>query len=181
MKNLILDENLHDYFYENIKKINKLENKKISVTSIEYISELLSKKINNDFIFNKKNKIYLFDLYKKIVESQNKEEKIQASKRLGDYSLVTSGYFTESINNIVGLDYYINMGSSAYSLIERDPFFELSKKYLSCISILNKLSAERVKNSREILITYNFWLKSKDIFSKEKLLKLGLITEAIEE
>lgn len=181
----MLEQNLSTFFIEELSGINNKRGKIVSDECIYYISELLIKGVKKDFIFHKNQKKYLVDLYQKSIEAPGNRERFISYKHLGDYSLFISGYFTESIDEIVGVEYYIDMGSRAYEQaalsLYKDPYLELADKYLGCVSLINELSLQRIAKPHDILRLYNFWLATQSQFTKEKLLKLGLITEAVEE
>jgi hypothetical protein len=150
------------------------------------MSELLIKGVNNDFIYKNDKKKYLVDLYQQTLMSSGPIERFVNYKHLGDYSLIISGYFTESINDIVGVEYYIDMGSSAYEQAAtskyREPYHELAANYPICVSVLNELAVSNKEYSySDIVKLYEFWFITKSEYTKEKLLKLGVLTEAIHE
>lgn len=174
---------LSDYFFENLLDINKARKFKLSDDCIIYMSHLLERGANRDFIFNENEKRYLFDLYKNAVESNTPKARLASYKFLGDYSLFFSGYFSENLNDATGIEYYIEMGKSAYSnaaiISDNAIYKELSINYISCVSLINELSLNRVSDPRDIIKLYNFWLMTRSQFTREKLLKLGLVTEEI--
>lgn len=181
----MLNNHLSTFFIEELSNINRQRGKKLSEECVIYMAHLLVKGADRDFIFEDNQKKYLVDLYQKSIEADSYREKFRNYKHLGDYSLFISGYFTESIDELVGIEYYINMGSRAYAQaaisLYRDPYLELADNYPVCVSIINELSLRRVAKPYDILRLYNFWLATQSQFTKEKLLKLGLITEAINE
>lgn len=180
-------QDLSIFFFDELYSINEHRGGRITTNSVGYLSELLLKGMKNDFLFQDGNKKYLFDMYIKTIEAKSERERFRHYKELGDYSLFMCGYFTEGINPVVGIEYYIDMGSQAYYEAASynkysEPFYELSEKYIYCLSIINELSIkDKHDNPRDILKLYDFWMTTKSQFTKEKLLKLGLITEIIEE
>lgn len=176
---------LSTFFIEELSSINKRRGNELSEECVFYIGHLLVKGADRNFIFEDNQKKYLADLYQRSIESIGTHEKFQNYKHLGDYALLISGYFTESIDDLVGIEYYIDMGSLAYEQaavsLYRDPYLELAYKYPVCVSLINELSLQRIVKPHDILKLYDFWLATRSQFTKEKLLKLGLITEAIRE
>lgn len=178
-------QDLSRYFFEELDKINQHKSTKISQEAICYISNLLLNGTKRDFIFNNNQKKYLVDLYQKSIESNSKRERFQNYKHLGDYSLFISGFFTESIDQVVGINYYIQMGSQAYEqasiCLHKDPYQELSGRYSDCVTLMNELSLQRISTSRDVLRLYEAWTSTKNEYTKKKLLKIGVLTEAISE
>lgn len=179
-------QELSIFFFEELHSINEKRGLKLTDNCVGYMSELLISGVQKEFLFKDNQKKYLFDLYQKTLEPVGERERFAHYKHLGDYSLIVSGYFTESINDVVGVEYYIDMGSLAYeqaaTSLYRDPYYELASKYPVCVSALNEFSVINKKESySDIIKLYNFWSVTKSQYTKEKLLKLGLLTEAIDE
>jgi len=176
-------QELSIHFFEELYDINKKRGQKLSDYCVGYLSELLLAGIHRDFTTTPDGKKYLFDIYKKGLEAEGKNLRCHHFKHLGDYSLLTSGYFTDSVSQI---DYYIDMGSLAYQqtalLLSQEPYTELSNNYSVCVSILNELSTrDRINTERDMLKIYDFWSLTQSDCAREKLLKLGMITDMIEE
>lgn len=172
------------WFLEELLEINNRQKSNVSENCIGYLSDLLIESLRKEFLF-KKNK-YLFDMYIEANSAQDEKNKADKLRFLGDYSLVISGYFTESIKDNIGIQYYISMGSAAYNqtaaILNEEPFEELAVKYIKCLNILNELSAKTLnKDNQDILRLYSFWKVTKNPFTKKKLLKLGMLTEVVEE
>lgn len=176
--------NLASFFLEELIKINEKRGKELTQESVWYLSNVLLSGLNKEFVFRDNQKQYLVDLYDKSRNAVSRQEKFINYKYLGDYSLFISGYFTESISDLVGVDYYIDMGSQAYiqaSLLNDGPYIELSKRYPYCVSLINEFSAGRISRSTDIFKLYSFWMSTKSKYAKEKLFTLGIMTEIINE
>jgi hypothetical protein len=160
---------LNSYFYEQILGARKHQKVRTSEATVIYLSNLLTKSALD---FPSK-QVYLFDLYRN-----------QEYKTLGDYTLVISGYFPESLySRQVSVDYYIDMGITAYSSISDNSriYKELSEEYRSVVSMLNEVS-ENGKNytSDDIYNLYSLWVRTQDQDVKNKLARLGMIIGDIE-
>lgn len=99
------------------------------------------------------------------------EEKLQTFKQLGDYSLYISGFFPESLKRkVIDIDYYINIGSTAYmSAAGLHPknnlqklFHELSKEFIKFVGVISEVSHHTQISSEhnDILRLYEQWLKT---------------------
>jgi len=135
-----------------------------------YLSSLLS-----EFVSSKRmNDEPLAEIYLKALNS-GKAEQGRLLKQLGDISLFTSGFFSESLKRkIVDIDYYISMGAASYATLASihdinsrsstlaDLFTELSEKFGVFVDVLNEVSERsRLTDSRDILRVYERWLRTK--------------------
>jgi hypothetical protein len=109
----------------------------------------------------------------------------QASLRdIADISLFVSGFFSDSLNRtLVDVDYYISIGSSAYSALSQvetekfsSTFAELSRKFVAFVDVLAEVS-ERTSCStnKDLLRLYEKWLKTRSKHAGQLLVERGLI------
>lgn len=109
-------------------------------------------------------------------------------KQLGDISLFTSGFFSDSLTRkIVDIDYYISMGETSYgnlASIHRhgssgdnltDLFTELATKFKLFVDVLAEVS-ERcgLTTSTDVLRVYERWLRTKSRRTELLLRELGI-------
>lgn len=107
-------------------------------------------------------------------------------RKLGDVSLYTAGFFSDSLaRKMVDVDYYISMGSNAYASLARmaiDAHFRkiftaLSDKFVKFVDVLAEVSASSVKmDEKNILRLYETWLKTGSERAEEKLKSAGIVT-----
>jgi len=175
---------LSDYFLDKLNNLNDSKRYKIQPEIILYLSQVLTANLNSNFYHGGPSE-YLFDLYKKSLESSGKLERQNNFRHLGDYSLIRAGYFIDQSRNKINMDYYIEMGSSAYYQVyfisSQDLFYALSKKYQDCVFILNDLASLDRNQSHCIIKIYEGWLENQDAFTKNKLFNLGLIPREVKE
>lgn len=114
-------------------------------------------------------------------------QKIGLLKKLGDRSLYISGFFGDSLQRkIVDIDYYVNMGGSAYSTLSKtvdrkDPlkgvFETISKRFVVFVEALTYISQNSmVSNNQSLLRLYDRYLQTGSTLAKEKLLEMGIVT-----
>jgi hypothetical protein len=114
-------------------------------------------------------------------------QKIELLKKLGDKSLYISGFFGDSLQRkIVDVDYYVNMGGSAYSTLSKtvdknDPmrnvFETISKRFMDFVEALTYISQNSmVSNNQSLLRLYDRYLQTGSTLAKEKLLEMGIVT-----
>lgn len=120
-----------------------------------------------------------------------KREQIALYRRVGDVALLTSGFFSDSLNRkLVDIDYYINMGGNAYAHVSHlvtaaqinAIYEELSQKFITLVGLLSQISTERaITNDQDLLRLYERWLKTGDPQLYQKLTSHGIVPDTKEE
>jgi hypothetical protein len=123
---------------------------------------------------------------RRALESGGMEQRARL-RNLGDFSLFTSGFFSDSLNRrSVDLDYYVSMGEYAYgSLSRRDTdalgevFTELARKFVAYMDVLADIS-ERTggTGSTDVLRLYERWLRTGSARDGQRLVGRGLVPNA---
>ena len=123
---------------------------------------------------------------RRALESGGMEQRARL-RNLGDFSLFTSGFFSDSLNRrSVDLDYYVSMGEYAYgSLSRRDTdalgevFTELARKFVAYMDVLADIS-ERTggSGSTDVLRLYERWLRTGSARDGQRLVGRGLVPNA---
>ena len=118
----------------------------------------------------------------KALESGGMEQRARL-RNLGDFSLFTSGFFSDSLRRrVVDVDYYVSMGEYAYgSLSRRDKdafgqvFSELSRRFVAYMDVLADVS-ERTGATRgtDVLRLYERWLRTGSPRDGQRLADHGL-------
>ena len=118
----------------------------------------------------------------KALESGGMEQRARL-RNLGDFSLFTSGFFSDSLRRrVVDVDYYVSMGEYAYgSLSRRDTdafgqvFSELSRRFVLYMDVLADVS-ERTGATRgtDVLRLYERWLRTGSPRDGQRLADHGL-------
>jgi hypothetical protein len=110
-------------------------------------------------------------------------ERAALLRHLGDSSLFVSGFFSDSLTKkLVSIDYYIDMGSTAYGCLadnsrdETSPLFrELSDKFIKLVDVLAEVSeVSRLTSSQDILRLYEKWLRTGSEHAVALLRELGI-------
>jgi hypothetical protein len=174
-------EALNLYFHEKILEARHHQKLDSSEDCIFYLSNLLTKSaldFSND-------DVYVSDLYQDSIDARSRQESFRSYKRLGDHTLIVSGYFPESLySKSVSIDYYIEMGTTAYYQISDNSkiYRELSESYRNIVSILNEVSERSKKYSHDdIFKLYSLWLRTHNEDIRNKLMRLGMIVEEVKE
>ena len=123
---------------------------------------------------------------RRALESGGMEQRARL-RNLGDFSLFTSGFFSDSLNRrAVDVDYYVSMGEYAYgSLGRRDTdafggvFAELARKFVAYMDVLADVS-ERTGSARsaDVLRLYERWLRTGSTRDGQRLVDHGVVPNA---
>lgn len=122
-----------------------------------------------------------------------REMQIHLLKQLGDISLFTSGFFSDSLSRkIVDIDYYILMGEASYGYLasihkQRSGqknvsvlYSELAAKFKLFVDVLAEVSERsRLTSSKDILRVYERWLRTKSKQAEKILRDLGIEPVAV--
>ena len=123
---------------------------------------------------------------RRALESGGMEQRARL-RNLGDFSLFTSGFFSDSLNRrAVDVDYYVSMGEYAYgSLGRRDTdalgevFIELARKFVAYMDVLADIR-ERTNAgaSTDVLRLYERWLRTGSMRDGQRLVDRGVVPNA---
>jgi len=116
-------------------------------------------------------------------------EQIKLLKKVGDFSLFISGFFSDSLRNkLVDVDYYTLIGKRSYdklSLILKnfsngETFFnlfrELSTNFQTLVDVISEISAMSfITSNKDILRIYERWLKTGGKRDEGLLQEMGII------
>jgi hypothetical protein len=124
------------------------------------------------------------------IEAPPRERRTQL-REIGDTSLYVSGFWAESLENkVVGVDYYIDMGGTAYGELARggtgwtgDPFgavfAELAANFARFVEVLMIVSRRttRLGTDEDVLRLYRHWQRTKSRWAAGRLATLGLVPQ----
>jgi len=117
------------------------------------------------------------------LESGGMEQRLRL-RRLGDFSLFVSGFFSDSLQRrAVDVDYYVSMGEYAYgSLSRRDEdafaevFGELARRFVGYMDVLSEVSERTaLSSSADVMRVYEKWLRTGSPRSGQKLIDRGIV------
>ena len=108
------------------------------------------------------------------VDATSLQQRSLSLQRIGDVALFIAGFFADSLaNNVVDLDYYINMGGNAYGSLSDevrgtsrgralgDVYQELARKFQALVDVLNEVrDGARHSSDLDLLRTYEIWLRT---------------------
>lgn len=104
-------------------------------------------------------------------------------RSLGDFSLFTAGFFSDSFNRRhVDVDYYVSMGEYAYGSLSRaedalrEVFAELARKFVGFSDVLADISERHALTSNnDLLRLYEKWLRTGSDRDGQRLIERGIV------
>ncbi len=178
------------FFKEEIAKAFEKQKLKINQDIEFYLVDLLSRFMFTDNFFKttesgEKRSETLALLYHDALMSPDFGKRREDLRRLGDVSLYTAGFFSESLmRKTVDVDYYISMGSAAYANLSQiviDNYFrkvytELSDRFVKFVDVLCEVATTaHLQDPKNILRQYDLWLKTGSESAENKLKEAGII------
>lgn len=120
-----------------------------------------------------------------IAQNSDHTTKLELLKKLGDKSLYLSGFFSESFaRKIIDVDYYVDMGGTAYAQLASSTkedglskvYSIFSQRFVEFSDVLTCISHNsQVENDQNVLRLYDLYLRTGSELAKEKLLQKGVI------
>ena len=191
MTEILAGNRLAEHFREKVQRAFINQNIEASEMCEYYLVNLLQEFYNADRLFAREGEqsveqplaLMLFEAMKGDLAT-----KTRCLKRLGDTALYLSGFFAENMKKrLVGLDYYLSMGGSAYgslaTMFTAEQTFsslygELSGKFRNFVSVLTEVSPwEHIHNDTDLLKVYERWLTSGDKRLEQVLRAQGICLE----
>ena len=123
---------------------------------------------------------------RRALESGGMEQRARL-RNLGDFSLFTSGFFSDSLQRrAVDVDYYVSMGEYAYASLSRreadtfgEVFSELARKFVPYMDVLADVSEQSgIRSSTDVLRLYERWLRTGSPRDGQRLIDKGLVPNA---
>lgn len=170
--------NLRDFFRESIDLAIDNQGVRVDPHTSHYVVNLLT-------IFARSEELYEDDgdnygvrplalMMADAADAPTVEQRSLSLQRLGDVALFTAGFFADSLaDKPVDIDYYINMGGSAYGSLSDairgttrgralvDVYCELAGKFHKLVDVLHEVRDGAGKSSDvNVLRTYEIWRKT---------------------
>jgi len=163
--NIVLENSLQYFFYEELEKLNNKNTNPLSKEAIYYSSLVLDKYgSSREYFENDNGKIREKVLGIKLLESKNlsKSQKLKEIKDIAETSLILCGCFSDSVSKKLNdVSYYQDIGRSAYlslnklipSFYEQENFYKFVAESFHLITeFLMLLSKQFFSQSNEELI-----------------------------
>jgi len=104
-------------------------------------------------------------------------------RSLGDFSLFTAGFFSDSFSRRhIDVDYYVSMGEYAYGSLSRaenalrEVFAELATNFVGFSDVLADISDRHAMTSNnDVLRLYEKWLRTGSTRDGQRLIERGIV------
>lgn len=177
------------FFAEELRAVMAKHKVTAEPDAFSYLVGLLVRSIQSQALFPEKSEgqyedQLLVKLYAKYLQSST-EDKKNILQRIGDVSLVISGFFSASLSRkTVDIEYYFGMGGTAYGTLAtlspassaiRSVYEELSKKFQPYSDVLGEMSERSgLQSNKDLLRLYERWLVTGNERLKSLLTEHGI-------
>jgi len=151
------ETNLESYFHNTIRDISSERNVDIKDHTLWYLTNLLTRYSRSDRFFDYRQEsgtlTPLAEYYKQALDAESDHERRLHLQRLGDVAIFVSGLFAPALSKrIVGLNYYISMGETAYGSLADcsvstakdkalcEIFGDLARRFSGFVAILSEVN-----------------------------------------
>jgi len=178
---------VREYFQKTVSSAVTRQRVDASEDAVYYLVNLLAQFMRADALFEcTTDGVYIKPLalcYADAVQAESRGARHQALKKLGDVALLVAGMFSASLNRkLVGLDYYIAMGGSAYGFLSTGSsgaparvFGELSAKFQAFVDVLGEVSdGSSLRAPPDVLRLYENWARTGSRRAASQLRALGI-------
>ena len=189
---LIHQTNLRYFFQDSVTQAVKNQHIDTDDGTIIYITNLLTVFTRSENLFEfQDNRLHLKPLalqYKDAVNASSAHERNMALQRLGDIALFIAGIFSNSLaRRTIDIDYYVNMGGSAYSCLAdmrdrrlnetalAEVFSELAEKFVAFVDVLSEVCEQsHAQSHKDLLRMYEVWLRTGSKRTEQLLRENGI-------
>lgn len=184
---ILAETDLRDFFRREVSRaLDSLKVECNEVTSF-YLVNLLADFADTDELYEDADRPLAL-IYAKAVEAAAPTERFRLLKKLGDFALYISGYFSDSLaGKAVDVDYYIAMGANAYgsasTILRTQPrgdvfgpvFHDLSGKFGSFVDVLHEVSdGSSSASDKDIMRIYELWVRTRSKRCESLLRRMGM-------
>jgi hypothetical protein len=186
-------QNLADYFRTSIDGVITRQGVDVDPHAAHYVVNLLTLFSRSEELYEDHGESYglrpLALMMADAADAPTAAARSYALQRIGDVALFISGFFADSLaNKPVDVDYYIRMGGTAYGSLSEEVrgtfrgntfaaiYRELAVKFQVLVDVLNEVRDEaRGESDRDLLRTYEIWLKTGSRRAKKLLHDNGVV------
>lgn len=160
------ETNLETYFHNAIRDISSEKNVDIKDHTLWYLTNLLTRYSRSDRFFDYRTECGTFtplaEYYKQALDAESEHERRLHLQRLGDVAIFVSGLFAPALSRrIVGVNYYISMGETAYGCLADEGgstakdkalceiFDDLARRFTGFVAILSEVNGVATESKGE--------------------------------
>lgn len=182
---LLREQSAAEYFKDLVDSALGRQHLRTSELTAYYLVDLLCRFVRPDrrIPFNDDSGAPLALRLARALESGGMEQRARL-RNLGDFSLFTSGYFSDSLRcRLVDVDYYVSMGEYAYSSLGRrdedafgEVYAELARKFVAFTDVLSDVSEQTgtAAGHADVLRLYEKWLRTGSSRDGQRLVDRGI-------
>jgi len=170
--------NLRDFFRESINSAIDNQGVRVDPHTSHYVVNLLTIFARSEELYEDDGETYgvrpLALMMADAVDAPTAEQRSMSLQRIGDVALFTAGFFADSLaGKTVDIDYYINMGGTAYGSLSDvirgttrgralvNVYCELAGKFQKLVDVLHEVRDGAGQSSDvDVLRTYEVWRKT---------------------
>lgn len=170
--------NLRDYFRESVDAAIKHQGVCVDAHASHYVVNLLTLYSRSEELYEDHGDTYgikpLALMMVDAADAPTSAGRNDSLQRIGDVSLFIAGFFADGLaDQVVDLDYYINMGGTAYDSLSDEirgtfrgralagVYKELARKFQVVVDVLNEVRDGVGESSDvDLLRIYEIWLKT---------------------
>ncbi len=185
--------NLRDYFRESIDAAMEHQGVNVDAHAAHYVVNLLTLFSRSEDLYEDDGDSYgikpLALMMADAADAPTIAERNLSLQRIGDVALFISGFFADSLaHRLVDLDYYINMGGTAYGSLSEEirgtfrgralagVYNELARKFQLVVDVLNEVrDGARQSSDIDLVRTYEVWLRTGSNRAAKLLKQYGVV------
>lgn len=184
---------LRDYFRESIDAVIDNQGVDVDPHAAHYVVNLLTLFARSEDLYEDHGEAYglkpLALMMADAAAASSAVERTFSLQRIGDVALFVAGFFADGLAlKLVDLDYYINMGGTAYGSLSDEirgtargralahVYRELARKFQIVVDVLNEVrDIARCSSDIDLLRTYEVWLRTGSKRAARLLRKNGVV------
>lgn len=127
----------------------------------------------------------LVTMLKEALEQSKPQAQSVMFRQIGDVSLYVAGFFQDSLTRkLVDVDYYIDMGGTAYKQVAaraeeemlKALYQELAEKFGALVEVLAEVSDKTIqKSEKDLLRMYELWVRTRSERAAKALQEAGIL------
>jgi hypothetical protein len=120
----------------------------------------------------------------KLAQPAEAAVRVKNLKQVGDTSLYVTGFFADSLERqVVGVDYYMDLGKAAYGELARrlstssvaEVYEELAARFPRFVDVLSDVRRNVDFFGQDVVRLYEEWTRTKSEWVERRLCELGMI------
>jgi hypothetical protein len=166
-------ENLTEFFRDQVGLATEKLDVQLDTHAEYYLVNLLNDFRRTEqlfeFVGDSLDDVPLAMMLERAVHGESLPTRIRFFKQLGDRALFVAGCFPERTSRHTNAEYYITMGSGAYSSLSTlfstqdtftDIFAELGDKFAGCVEVLTEVQRGGRQTNVDLIDFYERWLET---------------------